>query len=113
MLTRRRQCRSLIVSTKFDVQPGPRWTPNGVDMWSIFTAVSQVDLVLQLGTRHVGFEINAASSIGERDFRGLKRMREILGSRFHSGLVLYDGDHLLPFGDRLLAVLLSALWISR
>jgi hypothetical protein len=26
------------------------------------------------------------------------------------GIVLYDGDHVLPFGERLLAVPLSALW---
>lgn len=70
----------------------------------------EVDIVLQLGTSHAGIEIKAASSIGERDFRGLKRLREILGTRFHTGIVLYDGDHLLPFGDRLLAVPLSALW---
>ena len=70
----------------------------------------EVDIVLQLGTSHAGLEIKAASSVGERDFRGLKRLREILGARFHTGIVLYDGDHLLPFGDRLLAVPLSALW---
>ncbi len=73
----------------------------------------EVDIVLQLGTSHAGIEVKAASSIGERDFRGLKRLREILGARFHTGIVLYDGDHLLPFGDRLLAVPLSALWARR
>jgi len=70
----------------------------------------EVDIVLQLGTSHAGIEVKAASSVGERDFRGLKRLREILGARFHTGIVLYDGDHVLPFGDRLLAVPLSALW---
>jgi uncharacterized protein len=70
----------------------------------------EVDIVLQLGTSHAGLEIKAASSVGERDFRGLKRLREILGPRFHSGIVLYDGDQVLPFGDRMLAVPLSALW---
>jgi uncharacterized protein len=55
-------------------------------------------------------EVKATSSVGEGDFRGLKRLRELLGPRFHSGVVLYDGEHVLPFGERLLAVPLSALW---
>jgi predicted AAA+ superfamily ATPase len=70
----------------------------------------EVDIVVQCGTRYTGLEIKAASSVGERDFSGLKRLRELLGSRFHSGVVLYDGEHVLPFGDRLLAVPISALW---
>lgn len=52
----------------------------------------------------------AASSVREGDFRGLKRLRELMGSRFLGGIVLYDGEHVLPFGERLLAVPLSSLW---
>jgi predicted AAA+ superfamily ATPase len=70
----------------------------------------EVDLVLQAGTRFAGIEIKAASSVGESDFRGLKRLRELLGTRFHGGIVLYDGEHVLPFGERMLAVPVSALW---
>ena len=73
----------------------------------------EVDIVLQSGTRFAGIEIKAASSVGESDFRGLKRLRELLGARFHGGIVLYDGEHLLPFGDRMLAVPVSALWARR
>ncbi len=70
----------------------------------------EVDIVVQRGTQHVGIEVKAASSVHEADFRGIKRLRELLGVRFHGGIVLYDGDHVLPFGERLLAVPLSALW---
>jgi predicted AAA+ superfamily ATPase len=70
----------------------------------------EVDIVVQRGTHFVGVEVKATSSVGEGDFRGLKRLRELLGPRFHSGIVLYDGEHVLPFGERLLAVPLSALW---
>jgi len=73
----------------------------------------EVDIVLQSGTRFAGIEIKAASSVGESDFRGLKRLRELLGARFHGGIVLYDGEHLLPFGERMLAVPVSALWARR
>jgi predicted AAA+ superfamily ATPase len=70
----------------------------------------EVDLVVQRGTRHAGIEVKAASSVRESDFRGLKRMRELLGPRFHGGIILYDGENALPFGDGLLAVPLSSLW---
>ena len=70
----------------------------------------EVDIVVQRGTRYVGIEVKAASSLSEGDFRGLERLREMLGTHFHSGVVLYDGEHVLPFGERLLAVPLSALW---
>ena len=40
ILTRRRQCISWILFAQLDKRPGPRWTLNGVDMWSIFNAVS-------------------------------------------------------------------------
>lgn len=73
----------------------------------------EVDLVIQRGAHYSGIEIKAASSVGESDFRGLKRLNQLLDSRFHSGIVLYDGEHVLPFGERLLAVPLSALWSRR
>jgi predicted AAA+ superfamily ATPase len=53
------------------------------------------DIVMQRGTHHAGIEVKAASSVREGDFRGLKRLRELLGPRFHSGIVLYDGEHVL------------------
>jgi predicted AAA+ superfamily ATPase len=74
----------------------------------------EVDLVLQRGPRFSGIEIKAASSVTESDFRGLKRLRELVGPRFfHGGIVLYDGEHVLPFGDGLLAVPISALWARK
>jgi hypothetical protein len=33
----------------------------------------------------------------------MPRLREVLGPLFHSGIVLYDGEHVLPYGERLLA----------
>ena len=35
---------------------------------------------------------------------------DITGQRFVLGLVLYDQDQTVPFGDRMFAVPLSALW---
>ena len=37
-------------------------------------------------------------------------MRDTFGDSFIAGVVLYSGRHVLPFGDRLMAVPISALW---
>ena len=40
----------------------------------------------------------------------MRRLAEAGGDRFVQGLVLYDHDRIVPFGDRMFAVPLSALW---
>ena len=40
----------------------------------------------------------------------LEYMRDTLGSSFMAGVVLYGGQHVLPFGNRLMAAPISALW---
>jgi hypothetical protein len=48
------------------------------------------------------------------DFRHLARLRDLLdasGGHFVRGVVLYCGDQVLPFGDRLMAMPLAGLWM--
>ena len=66
--------------------------------------------IQQDGRRFAGIEVKAASTVTERDFRGLRRFRDVVGKGFHAGVVLYDGEHVLPFGEGMHAVPLSALW---
>jgi uncharacterized protein len=71
----------------------------------------EVDAVLE--NRHgqvVGIEVKAASTVGSDDFRGLRRLADRLGDDFVAGIVLYTGTATLPFGDRLRAMPVSALW---
>lgn len=71
----------------------------------------EVDAVLETRDgRVVGIESKAADSVDEADFRGLIAMRDNLGDAFVHGFVLYTGPKALPFGDRLTALPLSALW---
>ncbi|MDZ4168273.1 MAG: ATP-binding protein [Coriobacteriia bacterium] len=70
----------------------------------------EVDVVLERGARLVGVEVKAAWTVRDSDFRGLRRLRDALGSRFACGIVLHDGEALVPFGDRLWAVPTSGLW---
>ncbi|MFO0698803.1 MAG: ATP-binding protein [Nitrospira sp.] len=71
----------------------------------------EVDIVLEAGHATVGgIEVKAAASVSESDFRGLRKLREAADKRFAAGVVLYDGNATISFGDRLHAVPLRALW---
>lgn len=58
----------------------------------------------------VGVEVKAGATVTSNDFRGLKRLQEAAGDRFALGLVLYDHDKAVPFGERLWAAPLSSLF---
>ncbi len=71
----------------------------------------EVDIVIERGASQVaGVEVKASGTVGERDFRGLRKLREAAGEGFAAGVVLYDGEDVLPAGERLFAVPLHALW---
>jgi hypothetical protein len=71
----------------------------------------EVDLVLEQGARTVaGIEVKAAATVTAADFRGLRKLRVTTGARFAAGVVLYDGEASVGFGDGLFAVPVRALW---
>ena len=71
---------------------------------------AEVDIVIERGATGVaGVEVKASGTVGTGDFRGLRKLREALRERFAAGVVLYDGEATVPFGDRLFAVPLRQL----
>ena len=71
----------------------------------------EVDAVLENRQGHVvGIEVKASSTVAAGDFRGLRHLAERIGDDFIVGLVFYTGTQTLPFGPRLRAVPVSALW---
>jgi len=71
----------------------------------------EVDLVLEdSGRRVAGVEVKSARTVTKKEFRGLEFLRDKLGDRFTLGVLLYTGPDALPFGDRLWAIPVSALW---
>lgn len=71
----------------------------------------EVDMVLEHASGSViGIEVKAAETVRGDDFRGLRHLADRLGDRFRAGIVLYAGRQQLPFGDRLTAMPMSALW---
>ena len=73
----------------------------------------EVDLVLERsGHQLVGVEVKAAATVRGKDFHGLHKLQDAVGERLVAGIVLYDGDTTLPFGDGLWAVPIRRLWES-
>jgi len=71
----------------------------------------EVDIVLEDSAGHVvGVEVKASSTLNARDFKGLRLLSEALGKRFLRGVVLYIGKESVPFGSKLQAMPVSALW---
>jgi predicted AAA+ superfamily ATPase len=71
----------------------------------------EVDFVVERADgKLIGIEVKYASTVTKSDFNGLKVLKEVAGDDFVRGVVLYQGDEILPFGDKLYAIPLSCLW---
>ncbi len=71
----------------------------------------EVDIVIEHRDGSVcALEIKAAATVRDRDLRGLKHLRDKLGTRFKAGALIYTGATTVPFGDRLAAVPVAGLW---
>jgi predicted AAA+ superfamily ATPase len=71
----------------------------------------EVDFAIETRDRKiVGIEVKATTSVRAEDFKGLRVLSELAGNRFHRGIVLYSGAECVPFGPKLWAVPICALW---
>ncbi|PYR22178.1 MAG: AAA family ATPase [Acidobacteria bacterium] len=71
----------------------------------------EVDIVIENETAGlVGIEVKAAATVNARDFKGLRKLADATGGALRLGLVLYDGEHTVPFGERLFAAPVSCVW---
>ena len=72
---------------------------------------AEVDLVLENRKEQLfGIEIKSAATLKEQDFKGLKYLAALVPNKFQKGIILYRGEQVLRFGDRLYAVPISNLW---
>ena len=71
----------------------------------------EVDLILEDDAgRIVAIDVKASSTARPQDAKHLAALRDRFGEQFLHGVVLHLGDRTLPFGDRITALPLSALW---
>ncbi len=72
---------------------------------------NKVDIVLQNRRGEVvGIEVKSSATVSARDFSGMRKLAAACGSKFVQGLVLYDHDQVVPFGNSMFAAPLSCLW---
>jgi predicted AAA+ superfamily ATPase len=70
----------------------------------------EVDLVIETGSGAiVGIEVKASATVNAGDFKGLRKLEEACGDNFKLGVVLYDSERQVPFGDRLVAAPMACL----
>jgi uncharacterized protein len=71
----------------------------------------EVDAIIETPDgRVVGIEVKAGATVRTEDLVGLRQLAGLLGDRFVAGYVLYTGQQTLPFGSKLRALPLDALW---
>jgi hypothetical protein len=72
---------------------------------------AEVDIVLERAAHEVtGIEVKASATVTSKDFRGLRKLKQALKERFTKGVVLYDGEISVSFGDGLYALPIRTLW---
>ena len=71
----------------------------------------EVDIVLERNDGMIaGVEVKASATVKSSDFRGLRTLAEACKERFAYGVLLCERDSSMPFGERMAAVPISALW---
>jgi len=88
------------------------WTDPRTALYHFRTATGlEVDVVLKRADGSVAaVEVKASATVGASDFTALQTLRDQLGKRFQTGIVLYLGNQVIPFGDKLWLVPLPLLW---
>lgn len=74
----------------------------------------EVDFIVENEQKAVlGIEVKSSHSVSNRDFRHLIWFRDnIAEDSPFTGIVLYAGEDVIPFGDRLWAVPIASLWLK-
>jgi len=74
---------------------------------------NEVNMVLERDDGAIlGIEVKAGATVSLSDFTGLRKLADACGDRFAFGVMLYDGDAIIPAGSKLAAAPLSCLWSS-
>lgn len=77
--------------------------PTQILYWRTVTGF-EVDFVIETGARLLPIEVKSSRRVGPDDTRGLRSFLSDYSDMSDGGLLLYDGDDIIPFGDGILAV---------
>lgn len=88
------------------------WTDPRISLCHFRTSTGlEADLILEKPDGSIAaIEVKASATVGASDFTPLKSLKEQLGTHFQAGVVLYLGNQIVPFGEKLWLVPVSAIW---
>ncbi len=70
----------------------------------------EVDFVVNKGNQISGVSITAKAKVENKDLNNLRSFKSDAKDLFAFGVLLYDGERVIPFEDDLFAVPISSLW---
>lgn len=71
----------------------------------------EIDFILERNDgKIVAIEVKSNSSVKSEDFKHLKFLEQELKEKFIKGIVLYDGNDIIPYENSLYAMPISSLW---
>jgi predicted AAA+ superfamily ATPase len=88
------------------------WSESRIEIYHFRTVAGrEVDVVLEDNQgRVVGVEVKSSATVVKRDFAGLDALSEAVGNNFVRGIVLYNGNSIVPFGERMTAMPINSMW---
>jgi len=88
------------------------WADPRTTLYHFRTATgSEADVILEKPDGSVAaIGVKSGVTVGASDFTALKALRDQPGKQFKAGVVLYLGEQIVPFGDKLWLVPVPALW---
>lgn len=106
-----RQLESFVVG---ELRKQVSWTDPQTTLHHLRTAAgSEVDVVLEKPDGSIAaVEVKASTTVAASDGAALGALRDQLGAQFRMGVVLYLGDQLVPFGNKLWLVPMPVLWAA-
>ena len=72
---------------------------------------SEIDFIIERRDgKLIAIEVKSRETVMANDFLAIKMLQAEIGDDFMAGVVLYNGNTVLPFGNKLYALPISALW---
>jgi predicted AAA+ superfamily ATPase len=101
-----------LITSSWQIIDHITWSRIRANLFHFRTANGQeVDIVLESDDgRIVGIECKGSATVKADSFKGLKVLQEMTGKKFHRGIVLYAGSHIIGVAEDMQAVPVSALW---
>lgn len=105
------KCEQLIKSNNYggllenfimmEITKHSQWALNDISVYHFRDKrKNEVDIILeQTNGQTIAIEVKASASVSIRDFKGILKFADFVGSQFSHGIVFYSGKHVLPFNQ--------------